>query len=127
MKYLKSKKGALTLGGLVFILFLVVAGYMGVKMAIPLVRYMQVKEVFRKEVAHLKTASEAEVRKITLNQLREMGLELNPDEDFEDGLRIIREEDEPVVMEAEYEHVVNFIGGYKYTYIFKPRKVAKWE
>lgn len=127
MKYLRSQNGALTLGGLVFILLLVVAGYIGFKMVIPLVRYQQVKEVFRKEVAHLKTASEEEVRKITLNQLADMGVELYPDEDFDDGLRILREEGEPVVMEAEYEHVVNFIGGYKYKYVFSPRKVAKWK
>ena len=126
MKYLKSKKGELTIGGIALILVLLVAGYIGTKMAIPLVRYQQVKEIFRKEVAHLKTASVREVRRVTLIQLKEIGIELYPDEDFEDGLRIVKEDEEPVVMEAAYEHTVYFVGGFKHKYVFYPRKVATW-
>ncbi|MDH3972976.1 MAG: hypothetical protein OEV42_01735 [Deltaproteobacteria bacterium] len=128
MKYLKSNKGELTLGGIVLILVLLAVAYIGVKMAIPLVRYQQVKEIFRKEVAHLKTASVPEVRRVTLIQLNDIRIKLYPDEDFEDGLRIYREEEEqPYIMEAAYEHVVSFPGGYKYKYVFYPRRVAKWK
>jgi len=127
MKYLRSEKGELTLKTIVILLVLAVGGYLGWKMAVPFVRYQQVKEVFRNQVAQLKTAKEPVVRKETLKQVAELGVEFYTDDDYDDGLRIIREEDQPIIMEAEYEHMVYFIGGFEYKYVFYPQKVAKWK
>jgi len=132
MNILRSEKGALTLGGIIFILIVAVGGYVGLKMAIPLVRNQQAKEVLRNEVERMKQvqkqmASEEEIRNTVHNKLDEIGVKLLPDDrsDYDDGLVIILEEGKPAVMEAAFKMDVNFIGGYKYTYNFKIRKVAK--
>lgn len=129
MKYFKSQKGALTFGGLVFLVIVVVIGYAGIKMAMPLVTNWQVKEIFRNEVERIKVDKEPVVRKVVLERLKEHGVKLIGDKDFEDGLRIFHEDEYnetgPYIMEGSYAIDVDFIGGHRYTYHFNPRKVAK--
>ena len=129
MNYLKSQKGTLTLGGLVFLIIVLICSYVGVKMALPLITNWQVKEVFRNEVAHLKTASEEEVRKIVLLRLKELDVSLHIDGYSEDGLSIYHSDEyndaSPYIMEATYYVNVSFLGGHEYTYEFNPMKIAK--
>ena len=129
MKYFNSQKGALTFGGLVFLLIVVVSGYAGIKMALPLITNWQVKEIFRNEVERIKVDTEPVIRKVVLERLKEHGVKLIEDKDFEDGLRIFHEDEYnetgPYIMEGSYAINVDFIGGHRYTYKFSPRKVAK--
>ena len=129
MNRIRSQKGAISIGGIILILILLVGGYVGLKMGVPLVRFFQVKEVFRNEVARLKTDSEKNVRETVLKRISEFGIVFKEDRDFEDGLIIITEneygEKIPAIMEARYDVVVNFVGGYKHIYHFNPRKVSK--
>ncbi|MDT8316890.1 MAG: hypothetical protein RQ824_02725 [bacterium] len=129
MKYFKSQKGALTFGGLVFLIIVVASGYVGIKMGMPLFTNWQVKEIFRNEVERIKVDTEPVVREVVLKRLEEHGVKLLPDKDFEDGLRIFQEDEYnetgPYIMEASYTIDVDFIGGHRYTYKFSPRKVAK--
>jgi len=70
MNNLKSQKGELTFGGLVFLIIVVVCGYVGVKMAMPLITNWQVKEIFRNEVERIKVDTEPVVRKVVLTRNR---------------------------------------------------------
>ena len=123
MKRLLNHKGSISFGNLVLIVLIVGGGYVGAKIAIPKIRASQVKELFKSEVGRVKRAGEGEVRLNIHRKLREMEITLDPDEDFEDGLRIIEEEGEPTVIEATYRVVVKFIGGKTRTYVFHPRAV----
>ena len=129
MRYLKSQKGALTFGGLVFLVIIVVSGYVGIKMVMPLITNWQVKEIFRNEVERIKVDTEPVVRKVVLKRLQEHGVKLHEDENYDDGLRIFHEdvynETGPYIMEGSYTINVDFIGGHRYTYHFNPKKVAK--
>lgn len=129
MKYFNSQKGALTFGGLVFLIIVVASGYIGIKMAMPLITNWQVKEIFRNEVERIKVDKEPKIRKVVLARLKEHGVKLIEDKDFEDGLRIFHEDEYnetgPYIMEGSYAINVDFIGGHRYTYNFSPRKVAK--
>ncbi len=129
MRYFKSQKGELTFGGLVFLIIVVAIGYVGIKMAMPLITNWQVKEIFRNEVERIKVDKEPKIRKVVLERLKEHGVKLLEDKDYEDGLRIFHEDEYnetgPYVMEGSYDIDVDFIGGYRYTYRFDPRKVAK--
>ena len=129
MKYFKSQKGALTFGGLVFLILVLSASYVGIKMVMPKFTNWQVKEIFRNEVERIKTAKEEVIRKVVLERLKEKGIKLLEDEKYEDGLRIFHEDEYnetgPYIMEGSYTVDVDFIGGYRYTYHFNPRKVAK--
>ena len=129
MKYFNSQKGALTFGGLIFLIIVVVSGYVGIKMAMPLITNWQVKEIFRNEVERIKVDKEPKIRKVVLARLEEHGVTLLEDKNYEDGLRIFHEDEYnetgPYVMEGSYTIDVDFIGGYRYTYHFNPRKIAK--
>ena len=129
MKYINSQKGELTFGGLVFLIIVVVAGYVGIKMAMPLITNWQVKEIFRNEVERVKVDSEPVVRKVVLERLKEHGVKLIEDRNYDDGLRIYQEDEYnetgPFIMEGSFIVDVDFIGGYRYTYRFNPKKVAK--
>jgi hypothetical protein len=129
MKYFKSQKGALTFGGLIFLIVVLVASYAGIKMALPLVTNWQVKEIFRNEVERIKVDGEPKIREVVLARLKEKGVKLLEDENYDDGLRVFREDEEnetgPYVMEGSYIIDVDFIGGHRYTYRFNPKKIAK--
>ena len=129
MKYFNSQKGALTFGGLIFLIIVVIGAYAGIKMALPLITNWQVKEIFRNEVERVKMDSEPVIRKVVLERLKEHGVKLLANENYDDGLRISHtdeyNETGPYIMEASYVVDVDFIGGYRYTYHFNPRKVAK--
>ena len=129
MNYFKSQKGALTFGGLIFLVIVVVSGYVGIKMGMPLITNWQVKEIFRNEVERIKVDKEPKVRKVVLERLEEHGVKLLEDKNYEDGLRIFHEDEYnetgPYVMEGSYTIDVDFIGGHRYTYHFNPRKIAK--
>ena len=125
MKYLKSERGELTFGGIVVLVIVVAAGYVGVKMAVPKIKNFQTKEVFRNEVGRVKTTQEAELRIAVFNKLKEIGVTLKPDPESEDGLIIRNEEGELAVIEATIVMDVNFITGHKYTYVFHPKAIAK--
>lgn len=121
-RLLASQKGAITIGGLIFWLVVGVAGYVGMKMSVPLIKNYQVKELFRNKVAALKTHSEEIVREDTYKKLNELNVELYVDYEVEDdGLHILFEEGKLAVMEAIFIEEVTFIGGYKYVYTFNPR------
>ena len=122
MSRFACRKGAITLGGLIFLLIVVMVAYVGMKMSIPLIKNQQVKELFRTKVARLKTESEEKVRKDTYEKLKELKVTLYVDYEVEDdGLHIIIEEGKPAIMAATFSEEVNFIGGYKYIYTFNPR------
>ena len=129
MNIIKSQKGAMSLGTLVFLLVVGTSAYVGLKMAYPLVKNFQVKEVFRNEVARLKKDGEERVRYDVNNRLAELGVKLLEQEYYEDGLLIYHLEEDnetsPWVMEGRYNMDVEFLGGYKYTYRFNPKRVAK--
>lgn len=129
MKYFKSQKGALTFGGLIFLSVVLIASYAGIKMAIPLITNWQVKEIFRNEVERIKVGGEPKIRAVVLARLKEHGVTLLGDKNYDDGLRIFHEDEYnetgPYVMEGSYTIDVDFIGGYRYTYHFNPKKVSK--
>lgn len=129
MKYFKSQKGALSFGGLIFLIVVLLASYVGIKMVLPLITNWQVKEIFRNEVERIKVDKEPVVRKVVLERLKEHGVKLLADRNYDDGLRIFHEDEYnetgPYIMEGSYIIDVDFIGGYRYTYHFSPRKVAK--
>jgi hypothetical protein len=119
MDTLRSQRGALSLGSLIFLIILGTAVYVGIKMASPWIRFYQVQELFKDQVVRLKVASEDEVRDAINKKLAELEVTLS-----EEGLSIIREEGKPPVIEATYQVDVQFVGGYKYTYTFHPRGEA---
>lgn len=129
MKYFNSQKGALTFGGLIFLIIVLLVSYVGIKMAVPLITNWQVKEIFRNEVERIKVDKEPKVRKVVLARLKEHGVKLIEDKEYEDGLRIFHEDEYnetgPYIMEGSYTIDVDFISGHRYTYKFSPRKVAK--
>ena len=121
MSRLNSQKGALSLGGIIFLLIIAVAAYVGIKMAIPLIQYGQVKELFRTKVARLKVEAADKIKKEVYENLKEMDVTLHVDYEYEEeGLHIIIEEGKPAIMKASYSEDVDFPGGYKYTYTFNP-------
>lgn len=114
-----SQRGSISFGSLVFLLVIGTGIYIGVMMAIPWIKLYQIEELFKVQVVRLKIASEDEVKgaiKIKLEQL-EVPLSI-------EDVQIIREEGKPAVIEGMYKLDVNFVGGYKYTYTFKPRGEA---
>lgn len=119
MDSLRSQRGALSLGSLIFLLVIGTGIYIGIKMATPWIRFYQVEELFKEQVVRLKVASEEEVRDAIKKKLTELEVPI-PDEE----ISIIREEGKPPAIEATYNVDVDFIGGYKYTYVFKPRGEA---
>lgn len=119
MDSLRSQRGALSLGSLIFLLVIGTGIYIGIKMATPWIRFYQVEELFKEQVVRLKVASEEEVRDAIKKKLTELEVPI-PDEE----ISIIREEEKPPAIEATYNVDVDFIGGYKYTYVFKPRGEA---
>ncbi len=117
-----NQRGALTLGGLIFLLIIAAAVYVGIKMSVPLIKNQQVKELFRTKVARLKVESEDLIRQETYEKLKELNVILYVNEEVEDdGLHITIEEGKPALMEAIFFEEVHFIGGYKYTYRFNPK------
>lgn len=119
MNIMKCQKGGLSLGNIIFLLILGAAIYVGAMMAVPWINFYQVEELFKNQVVRLKVASEEEVRAAIDLKLKELEVTL-PD----DGLEVVREEGKQPTIEATYKVDVNFIGGYKYTYVFKPRGEA---
>lgn len=119
MNITKSQKGGLSLGGVIFLLIFGTAIYVGVMMAIPWIKFYQVEELFKNQVVRLKVAPEEEVRAAIDLKLKELEVTLSNDD-----VRIIREEGKQPIIEATYKVDVNFIGGYKYTYLFTPRGEA---
>lgn len=119
MNITKSQKGGFSLGGIIFLLIFGTAIYVGVMMAIPWIKFYQVEELFKNQVVRLKVASEEEVRAVIDLKLKELEVTLS-----DDGIEVIREEGKQPIIEATYKVDVNFIGGYKYTYIFRPRGEA---
>ena len=116
----------MSLGGLLFWIVVAVGVYAGIMMALPQVRNYQVKELFRTEVNRLKVASEGEIRKLVHKQLKEMGIQLIPEETLgDDGLHIIIEAGKPAIMEATYSTTVHFIKDYNHTYTFHVRMESK--
>lgn len=116
---LKSQKGFLSLGSLIFLLIVGSGIYVGIKMTLPWIRFYQIEELFKEQVVRLKVASEDEVKGAIKLKLEQLEVPLS----IED-VRVIREEGKPAVIEGTYKADVEFIGGYKYTYIFKPRGEA---
>lgn len=119
MDSLRSQRGALSLESLIFLLVIGAGIYVGIKMAVPWIRFYQVQELLGDQVVRLKVASEEEVREAINKRLDELKVSLS-----HDGLKMIREEGKPAVIEATYKVDVVFIGGYKYTYTFQPQGVA---
>ncbi|MDO8445513.1 MAG: hypothetical protein Q7T53_05325 [Deltaproteobacteria bacterium] len=119
MNKLKSQKGSFSLGELIFLAVIGISIYIGIMMATPWVRFYQVQELFKNEVIRLKVAPEEEVREAINKKLTELEVPLSIDD-----VQIIREEGKAPVIEGTYQVDVQFIGGYKYTYIFKPRGEA---
>ena len=121
MYRLNSQKGALTLGGIIFLLIIAVGAYIGIKMAMPLIKYAQVKELFRTKVARLKVEATDKVKKEVYEGLKDLEITLHVDYEYEEeGLHIIIEEGKPAIMKASYSEDVNFPGGYKHSYTFNP-------
>lgn len=119
MSKLLSQRGSISFGGLVFLLIVGTGIYVGVMMAIPWIKFYQIEELFKNQVVRLKVASEEEVRAVIDLKLKELEVTL-----LDDGVEVIREEGKRPIIEATYKVDVNFIGGYKYTYVFKPRGEA---
>lgn len=93
--------------------------YVGVMMAIPWIKFYQVEELFKNQVVRLKVVSEEEVRAAIDLKLKELEVTLS-----DDDVEVIREAGKQPIIEATYKVDVNLIGGYKYTYLFKPRGEA---
>lgn len=119
MDSLRSQRGALSLGSLIFLLVIGTGIYVAVKMAIPVIRYYQVEALFKDKVVRLKISTEEEVRPEIDRQLQDLGVTFPGD-----GYRIIKEEGKPAVIEGDYQVVVDFAGFYQYTYTFHPRGEA---
>ena len=118
MKSLRSQRGSLSLGSIIFLLVIGIGIYVAVKMAVPVIRYYQVEALFQDKVVRLKIASEDEVRPEIDRQLEDLGVS------FPEGYDIIKEQGKPAVIEGEYQVVVDFAGIYEYTYTFHPRGEA---
>lgn len=114
-----SQRGSISFGSLVFLLVIGTGIYIGVMMAIPWIKLYQIEELFKVQVVRLKIASEDEVKGAIKLKLEQLEVPLS----IED-VQIIREEGKPAVIEGMYKLDVNFVGGYKYTYTFKPRGEA---
>lgn len=119
MNKLNSQRGSFSLGELIFLAIIGIGIYIGIMMATPWIRFYQVQELFKNEVIRLKVASEEEVREAISKKLTELEVPLSIDD-----VQIIREEGKLPAIEATYQVDVQFIGGYKYTYVFKPRGEA---
>lgn len=119
MKKFDNQKGALSFGSILFIAFIGIAIFVGVKLLVPVVRFYQVEALFKDKVVRLKVAKEEEVRAEVDKQLVELGVTFP-----EDGYRVIQEDGKPAVIEGEYKVVVDFAGVYQYKLDFKPRGEA---
>lgn len=118
MQRMRSQKGSLSTGSIIFLLVVGIAIYIGVKLIIPVIRFNQVEALFKDKVVRLKISSEEEVRPEIDRQLEDLGVS------FPEGYDIIKEQGQPAVIEGEYQVEVDFAGVYKYTYTFNPRGVA---
>ncbi|MBE9535788.1 MAG: hypothetical protein IMF07_01295 [Proteobacteria bacterium] len=127
MKILRSEKGEMGLGDMVFWLVVAVGGYCAFQMAMPWVKFKQVEELFRNEIASMKVKKVKTVKKETHARLEEMGVKLYVAEENDwEGLRIKVTRGEPAVMEATYMEEVVLPGGlYRHTYTFHPRAESK--
>ncbi len=126
MKILRSEKGEIGLGRMLFWLVVVIVGYCAFLMAMPWVKYNQVEELFRNEVASLKVAHLEDVKKETYAKIEDMGIKLYVGEDNDwEGLRITITRGKPAVMEAKYMDEVLLPGGFKHVYTFHPRSESK--
>lgn len=127
MKNLRSEKGEIGFGGMVFWLVVALGGYCAFQMAMPVVKFKQVEELFRTEVASLKVKKVKTVKKETQSRLLEMGIKLYVAEENDwEGLRVRVTKGEPAIMEATYMEEVVLPGGfYKHTYTFQPRAESK--
>lgn len=117
---LKSQKGSLSLGSLIFLLIAGIGIYVGLMLAFPWVRFYQVEQLFKDQAIRLKVAPEEEVSANINQKLKELNVTISDEE----GIRIIRAEGKSPAIEATYREDVQFIGGYIYTYVFKPRGEA---
>lgn len=118
MNKLKSQKGSFSLGELIFLAIIGIVIYVGIKMAVPVIRYYQVESLFKDKVVRLKISTEEEVRPEIDRQLQDLGVT------FPEGYNIIKEEGKPAVIEGEYQVDVDLAGVYKYTYTFHPKGEA---
>jgi hypothetical protein len=126
MKILRSEKGEIGLGRMLFWLVVVIVGYCAFLMAMPWVKYKQVEELFRNEVASLKVAHLEDVKKETYAKIEDMGIKLYVGEDNDwEGLRITITRGKPAVMEAKYTEEVLLPGGFKHVYTFHLRSESK--
>jgi len=126
MKNLRSEKGEFGLGSLLFWLVVAIGGYCAFQLAMPWVKYKQVEELFRTEVAALKVRKVEAVKTETYARLEEMGVKLYvAEENNWEGLRITTRRGEPAVMEATYMDEVILPGGFKHLYTFHPRSESK--
>jgi len=126
MKILRSEKGEMGPGRVLFWLVLAFGGYIAFQMAMPWVKYKQVEELFRNEVASLKVKDIETVKKETYDRLEEMGIKLYvAEENNWEGLRVKIKRGEPAVMEATYMCEVLLPGGFKHLYTFHPRSESK--
>ncbi len=127
MKILRSEKGEMGFSGFLFWLVVAIAGYSAFLMAMPWVKFKQVEELFRNEVASLKVAHLEDVKKETYTKVEDMGVILYVGEDNNwEGLHITIRRGKPAIMEAKYMEEVVLPGGfYKHTYTFHPRAESK--
>jgi hypothetical protein len=124
MKKLRSQKGEMTIGDMVFYAVVVIGIYIGISMAIPWAKYFQVQELFRVQAVQVKKLGVEKVREDVNRKLKEMNVELFAEDDYQTPLIITFERGKPAVIEGSYKAEVTFITGHKYIYTFHPRKEA---
>ena len=119
MGRLKSQRGGISLGSLIFLAVIGTGIYVGIMMAIPWIKFYEVEQLFKDQVVRLRVAPNEEVMGAIKAKLESIDVPLSIDD-----IQIISEDGKPPVIEGKYKLDVDFAGVYKYTYIFKPRAEA---
>ncbi len=111
-----EREGKISLGTLIFLLIVVATVYVGIKMASPLIRYYQVRNLFGIEATRANRITDQEILSDITRKLKEIKAPVDLNE------VLIRREGNTIQISVTYEESVSFIGGrYEKTFTFSPQ------